>query len=88
MPNQRQTTQQAKFTSSSFEKKKKKIESQGKNQIKAIEDHGKQFIESDELMKKNFNIDRDSILLEEQKIIFNEPAEEISSEFKNLEKKN
>ena len=38
-------------------------------------------------MKKIFNIDRDSILLEEQKIIFNEPAEEISSEFKNLEKK-
>ena len=37
-------------------------------------------------MKKNFNIDRDSIPLEEQKIIFNKPAEEISSEFKNLEK--
>ena len=44
-------------------------------------------IESDELMKKKINIDRDSISLEEQKIIFNEPAEEISSEFKNLEKK-
>ena len=58
LSNQRQTTEEAKFASSPFEEQTKKIEGQDKNQIKAIEDHGKQLIESDELIKKDFNIDR------------------------------
>ena len=43
------------------------MENQGKKQIIAIEDHGKQLIESNVLMKMEFNINRDSILDEEQK---------------------
>ena len=43
-------------------------------------------VESNELIKKDFNIDRDSIPLEEQKK-FNELVEERSSELRNLEKR-
>ena len=43
------------------------MENQGKKQIIAIEDHGKQLVESNVLMKMDFNINRDSILDEEQK---------------------
>ena len=61
--------EQAKFTYSplgkTLEKQRKTIETQGK--LKAIEDHGKQMVESNELIKKDFNINRDSISLEEQK---------------------
>ena len=32
-----------------------------------IEDHGKQMVEFNKLIKKDFNIDRDNIPLEEQK---------------------
>ena len=39
---------------------------------KAIEDRGKQLAESNELIKKDFNIDRDSIPHEEQIKIFTE----------------
>ena len=64
-------TEQAKFTSSplgkALEKQTKKIEYQGKKLIKAIDDHGKQLVESDEVIKKDFHIDRDSIPYEEQK---------------------
>ena len=44
-----------------FEKQTKTIDS-----IKATEDLGKQLVESNELIKKDFNIHRDSIPLEEQ----------------------
>ena len=54
--------------------------------MKAIEDNGKILVESDEVIEKYFNIDRDSIPLEEQKKIFNELVAERSSEFMNLEK--
>ena len=54
-------------------------------QIKAIEDHGKQLTESTELIKKDFNINRNRITPEEQKKN-NELVEERSSEFRNLEK--
>ena len=54
-------------------------------QIKAIEDHGKQLIESTELIKKDFNINRNRITPEEQKKN-DELVEERSSEFRNLEK--
>ena len=47
-----------------------------KKQIKKIGDHGRQLIESNELIKKDFNIERD---IEEQKTIFNELMEERSS---------
>ena len=68
--NQRQTIEQGKFAYSSlekaFEKPAETIEDQGIKQIKAIEDHSKQLVESNELIKKNFNIDKDSITLKEQ----------------------
>ena len=38
-----------------------------KKQIKEIGDHGRQLIESNELIKKDFNIDRD---IEEPKKVF------------------
>ena len=83
--------EQAKFTYSpigkAFEKQIKTIQSQVEKQIKATEGHGKQLVESNELIKKNFNINKDSIPLEEQRNMFNELVEERSSEFMNLEKR-
>ena len=38
-----------------FEKQTKTIEDQGKNQISAIKEHGKQMTESNELAKIDFN---------------------------------
>ena len=62
--------EQAKFTYSplgkALEKQTKTIKGQDEKQIKAIEDHGKQLVESNDLFKKYFNIDRDSIPHEEQ----------------------
>ena len=40
---------------------------QGKKQIKVIQDHGKQLLECNKLIKKEFNVNRDSIPIEEQK---------------------
>ena len=45
-----------------------KDQDQDKIQLKAIEDYGKQLVESNQLIKKDFNIDRDSIPHAEQKI--------------------
>ena len=63
--------EQAKFAYSplgnAFKKQTKTIKEQGKKQIKAIEDHGKQLLESNEIIKQDFNIDRDSVPLDEQK---------------------
>ena len=62
---QRRVIEQAQFTysphSKALEKQTKTIEHQDKKQIKATEDHGKQFVESNELIKKDFNIETDSI---------------------------
>ena len=73
--NQRQIIEQAKFTSSPLGKTLKKetkiIEDQGKKNIKAIEDHGKQLVESNDLIKKDFNIDINRRKHKEQKNIFN-----------------
>ena len=44
-------------------------------------------VESNELIKNNFNINKDRIPLEEQRNMFNELVEERSSEFMNLEKR-
>ena len=74
--NQRQIKEDAAFV---YSPSGKTIENQGKNQIKAIEDHGKQLVESDEIIRKDFNINRDIIPLEKQKKIFNELVEERSS---------
>ena len=57
-------------------------------QIKTIDDHEKQLAEFNELIREDFNINRDSIPLEKKKNLFNELVEEISSEFWNLEKRN
>ena len=82
--------EQVKFTFSPlgqvFEKQIETIEDQGEKQIKATEDHGKQLVVSNEIIKKDFNIDRNSVLLEEQKNVLNELVEKRSSEFMNLEK--
>ena len=58
--------EQAKFAYSplgkAFEKQTKAIEEQkieGKKQIRATEDHEKQLAESNELIKQDFNIDRE-----------------------------
>ena len=73
--NQRQIIEQAKFTSSPLGKTLKKetkiIEDQGKKNIKPIEDHGKQLVESNDLIKKDFNIDINRRKHKEQKNIFN-----------------
>ena len=70
--NQRQIIEQAKFTDfplgKALKKQRKSIEDQGEKQIKAIEDLGKQLVESNELVEKDFNIDRDGVPLEKQKI--------------------
>ena len=67
-PDKKRLVEQAKFTYSppgkAFEKQMKTIEDQGVKQIKVLKDHGKQLIESNELIKKDFNIDKDSIPLE------------------------
>ena len=84
-------TEQAKFTYSplgkALEKQTKMIEDQGKKQIKAVEVYLKQLVESSKVIKKNFNINRDSTPLEEQKKIFNELITERSSEHWNLEER-
>ena len=84
-------TEQAKFTYSplgkALEKQTKMIEDQGKKQIKAVEVYLKQLVESSKVIKKNFNINRDSTPPEEQKKIFNELITERSSEHWNLEER-
>ena len=64
--------EQAKFAYSLsgkvFEKHTKTIEEQRKMEMTAIEDRGKQLAESNKLIKKDLNIDRGSIPLDEQKI--------------------
>ena len=62
------------------------IEGQSKKQIKALDEHGKQLAESNELVKKDFNIHGDSIPLDDQGKVFNELIEERSSKFKHLRK--
>ena len=53
-----------------FEKQTKTVKDQGKKkqQMKALEEHEQKLVESNELVNNNFNIDRDSIPFDEQKI--------------------
>ena len=53
--------------SKEFEKQIKTIKDKEETQIKTRDEHGKQLPESNELIKKDFNIDNDSLPLEEQK---------------------
>ena len=68
--NQKQITEQAKFTYSplgkAFEKQTETIKEQGKNQVGAFEKHGKQIIESNEIAKNDFNIDKSGVSREKQ----------------------
>ena len=79
--------EQAKFTYSplgkALEKQTKTIQDQRKTKMKAIEDHGKHLVDSNELAKTDFNISSDSISIEEQKKIFNELVEERFFEFQD-----
>ena len=50
-----------------MEKQTKTIEDQREKQIKAIEEHGKQLVESNELIKNGFHIDRDGAPLKNKK---------------------
>ena len=63
--------EEAKVTNCHFEKglekQKKMLEDQGGKQIKATEEHGKQLVESNELIKNDFTINRDGISLRKQK---------------------
>ena len=61
--------------------KQKQLKSKEKKQIKSLEKHGKQLVQSNELIKKDFNIDKDGILLGKQKLI-----EEKSFEFQTQNK--
>ena len=67
--------EEAKFTYSplrkALEKQIKTIKDQGKKQTKGIEDHRKQSVESNTLIKKDFNIDRDNIPIEKKKYLKN-----------------
>ena len=77
---QNQIIEQAKFTYSplgeAFKKQTKTIKDQGKNQINAIKGHGKQIIESNEVAKNDFNIDRSGVSNKKQKEIFDRLVEE------------
>ena len=57
--------EQPKFTYSplrkAFEKQTETIEHRGKNQISSIKESGKQIIESNEVAKNDFNIDRSGV---------------------------
>ena len=72
--NQGRVIETAKFAysplSKTFERQIIAIEHQGEKQKRAVEDHGKQLVESNELIKEDFNIGRDNIPLEEQNKIF------------------
>ena len=83
--------EQAKFAYSTlgkaFEKQTNTIEDQGKKEIKALKEHEKQLVESNRLVKNDFNTDRDSIPFDGQRKVFNGLVEEKSSEFQDLEKR-
>ena len=50
--------------------------------------HGKQLVESNDFIKKGFNIDKNAMSLEEPKKILIELVDGRSSEFMNLKKSN
>ena len=82
--------EQTKFTYSLLVKIfEKQIESQGKKQIKAIEEHGKQPVESNTFIKKfDYNTARYSPTLSKQKEVFNKFIDERYDKILELSKKN
>ena len=56
-------------------KNKKSIEDQGENQVQTVKEYGKQIIESTEISKNNFNIDRERVS-HGKKYIFNKLVNE------------
>ena len=56
--------------------KQKQLKIKEKNQINAIKGHGKQIIESNEVAKNDFNVDRSGVSNKKQKEIFNRLVEE------------
>ena len=86
--NQKHIIEQAKFTyyqlGKVFGKQTKTIEDKGKNQISAIKESGKQIIESNEVAKNDFNIDKSGVLHEKQKEIFNRLVKERALEFDDI----
>ena len=68
-------------------KQTKTIEDQEKNQISAIKEHGKQVIESNEVGKNDFDIDRSGESNEKQKNIFNRLIEERAHELADIKDK-
>ena len=67
----------------------KQIESQGKKQIKAIEEHGKQPVESNTFIKKfDYDTARYSPTLSKQKEVFNKFIDERYDKILELSKKN
>ena len=83
--------EQAKFTYSSlgkaFEKQTKTFEDLGKNQISVIKESGKQIIESNEVAKNDFNLDRSSVSHEKQKELFNRLVKERALVFYDIKHK-
>ena len=82
--------EQTKFTYSLLVKIfEKQIESQGKKQIKAIEEHGKQPVESNTFIKKfDYDTARYSPTLSKQKEVFNKFIDERYDKILELSKKN
>ena len=82
--------EQTKFTYSLLVKIfEKQIESQGKKQIKAIEEHGKQPVESNTFIKKfDYDTARYSPTLSKQKEVFNKLIDERYDKILELSKKN
>ena len=70
-----------------FEKQTKTTEDQGKHLITAIKEHQKQIIESNEVAKNDFNIDRRVVSNEKQKEIFNRLVKERVNEFADTKDK-
>ena len=70
-PDQRRVIEQGNFTFyqlwKALERQIRTIEDQARKKIKAIEDHWKQLVESNEIAIEDVNIDKDSVPLEEQK---------------------
>ena len=76
---------QAKFTYSpfgkTFKRETKTIEDQGENEVEAIKEYGKQIIESNEVTKNDFNIDRSDVSNKKQKEILDKLVKERAFEF-------
>ena len=70
-----------------FEKQTKTIEDQAKCQISAIKYSGEQIIESNEVAKNDFDIDRSGVSHEKQREIFNRPVNERALLFSDIKDK-